>query len=570
MSIMLRKLCACSQFFYIRKRGRRIRTIAPNVKCVFPSSVSRTAISISTGLLFLLVFLLFLRREASATSFLNPEINLVSGVTGYNLNYNYAWFSSDSTMYLARNYVDIQRQTTMTFTETGQNSTQAQICENFTSHWEESIYDWLWQQQLCIFRDTLSGTNSLLETCRNENKDVTLYAGTVTGDIAYLDCAASGASGACNVCGLDPQWAHGNTPIIAGNSSTAVLQLNCQGANAQGVLNVKTFVTIANKNRSPRMNDVSLNGYLPATPWLSTYNDPYWFLTVQKAVAYMNWAIPINQQCGSTISLTPSATGFAEIDIYTINFVATATPCELGGITISPSEVWPARTEEGLSTTATIGINLVNPAPASGCEIRLKVEPVDGSGGHHHDGSRTAHTGAVEPNTVVFVPGESIRDVVYNAGEVAGTERIIAEVVDSNGSVTSTQSVSVDVAVPDLVPLGGFMSFQLVGSLDAHPANHYGLISTVTAIGNVADQYYIETGALLGINDMSLVWGGLFDIAGSWSPPHSSHRKGTSVDIDRHAYMNGTYVVVDRARLNKITLLHDGVPVVEATIHYEF
>lgn len=33
---------------------------------------------------------------------------------------------------------------------------------------------------------------------------------------------------------------------------------------------------------------------------------------------------------------------------------------------------------------------------------------------------------------------------------------------------------------------------------------------------------------------MSLVWGGEFDIQGSWAPSHKGHRVGTSVDIDRY------------------------------------
>jgi hypothetical protein len=227
----------------------------------------------------------------------------------------------------------------------------------------------------------------------------------------------------------------------------------------------------------------------------------------------------------------PPTSDYTDIWIYYV--YKKQSSCNLSGLTISPSEIWPTRTEDGIFTQATIGIALTNPAPSSGCEVRLRIEPVEGSGGHNHVGNRTTHTGSVDPDSVIFVPGESIvNNIVYNSGEVAGTERIIAEVLDGNGSVSSTQSVSVDVKVPDLVSLGGFISYQLVGSLDAHPANHYGTASTVTNAGNVADAYYVATGELLGINDMSLVWGGLFDINGDWSTPHGSHRKGMSVDID--------------------------------------
>jgi hypothetical protein len=75
---------------------------------------------------------------------------------------------------------------------------------------------------------------------------------------------------------------------------------------------------------------------------------------------------------------------------------------------------------------------------------------------------------------------------------------------------------------------------------------------------------------------MSLIWGGLFDIgpppsnSAFWSPPHRSHRIGTSVDIDRRAYINGSYIVTDRIRLDRIARGNGGRRVIEPTIHYEF
>ncbi len=41
------------------------------------------------------------------------------------------------------------------------------------------------------------------------------------------------------------------------------------------------------------------------------------------------------------------------------------------------------------------------------------------------------------------------------------------------------------------------------------------------------------TGAedLLQINDISLPWGGLFDVNGNWAPPHGGHRWGNMADL---------------------------------------
>jgi len=35
----------------------------------------------------------------------------------------------------------------------------------------------------------------------------------------------------------------------------------------------------------------------------------------------------------------------------------------------------------------------------------------------------------------------------------------------------------------------------------------------------------------VGINDMSLEWGGLFDFRSTWASPHDYHRTGENVDV---------------------------------------
>ena len=210
--------------------------------------------------------------------------------------------------------------------------------------------------------------------------------------------------------------------------------------------------------------------------------------------------------------------------------------CRVSGLTVSPSSVVPQGTAG--NNTANVVITLTSPAPASGCKGRVRVEPVEFSGGHNHDGNRKDHTGSLDHTVFTLSSGESTASVTYTSGEVGGQEKIIVEMLDGNGNVSSTKQTTVDVKVEGLQPLGAFVSYQLTGSREAHPTNHYGTASTVTNIGGVADDYYIEAGELLGINDMSLVWGGLFDIGPPpasnvfWYAPHTSHRKGTSVDID--------------------------------------
>lgn len=140
--------------------------------------------------------------------------------------------------------------------------------------------------------------------------------------------------------------------------------------------------------------------------------------------------------------------------------------------------------------------------------------------------------------------------------------------------------------VPDLGPLSSLQSYRLTGQTGDHPDNHYGTNDTIFNIQGMAQDYFDicdedicnET---LGINDMSLIWGGLFDVEGNWNsaPGHGLHRGGKSVDIDRCAQ---TLVMQDY--LDRIAKKHSGDRIVESAlkpppcegpadtprIHYEF
>lgn len=223
--------------------------------------------------------------------------------------------------------------------------------------------------------------------------------------------------------------------------------------------------------------------------------------------------------------------------------------CEVG-VRISPSEVAPQKT--GGNTQADVVVTLNKPAPPEGCTVRLKVEPIEESGGHNHDGSRNAHVGTLGKYTVVLkeIGPNSIR---YTSGEVAGTENIVAVFVDPAGKGTLIGELPINVKVSILGQLGSGAEWRLTGQYGSpgvtsrHFSNHYGEAYTIDATMAIAREYFNLTKTTLGINDMSLEWGGLFDVGNNWSSPHSLHRKGTSVDIDRYVYRVKTkeYILKD-------------------------
>ncbi|MDA8104787.1 MAG: hypothetical protein M0Z71_05350 [Nitrospiraceae bacterium] len=250
--------------------------------------------------------------------------------------------------------------------------------------------------------------------------------------------------------------------------------------------------------------------------------------------------------------------------------------CDIN-ITPSPSEVWPmlpklqrpAGYNADSDTTSTVMVSLTNPAPPEGCTVDLSVEPTDNSGGHNHTGSRPKST--LSKTTVFFSGGQSgAQNVTYTSSEVSGKEKVIAKVKSKKKG-----EAAITVRVPGLQPLESSIAYNLSQSPPAaltHPSNHYGLPSTNAAVDYFTFDYTYETDAILGINDMSLEKGGLFDYEGTWARPHNSHRKGTSVDIDRMAQDTQTrgYVRVDVSRLTEIVKGYKGKKIPEATIHYEF
>jgi hypothetical protein len=253
--------------------------------------------------------------------------------------------------------------------------------------------------------------------------------------------------------------------------------------------------------------------------------------------------------------------------------------CELS-MNVSPSDVLPQKAGS-TNTTSTIMVSTTKPAPPEGCTVNFKVEPVT-TIGHNHDGNRPK--GTVTPATITIPGGSSgAASAEYKSPEVSGEEKIIAEIKGEKKSETTVR-----VKVLGLFDLGAGGSYRLTGSTStgAHPANHYGTDSTIVNTNYMANDYYEQFSATIGINDMSLPWGGLFDIGqpyGSfWSTPHSSHRKGTSVDIDRCAQSTtidnpnsqGTcpneWIQVDRKEIERICKENSGSLVPESTIHCEF
>jgi hypothetical protein len=198
--------------------------------------------------------------------------------------------------------------------------------------------------------------------------------------------------------------------------------------------------------------------------------------------------------------------------------------CEIS-VKVSQATVWPQKT--GGKTEADVIATLFKPAPSGGCNINFNVEPVSYSGRHsHHNSDRPK--GTVTPDSISFSQGEiGAQSAKYKSSEVAGEEKIKIKVNNKD-----TNETMVQVKVPGFFELGAGDGYVLIGQTNTHPTNHYGTENTLSSLLDIADAYLEKEKGTLRINDISLEWGGLFDIKANWSSPHKSHRVGKNVDVD--------------------------------------
>lgn len=181
-------------------------------------------------------------------------------------------------------------------------------------------------------------------------------------------------------------------------------------------------------------------------------------------------------------------------------------------------------------------------------QISAKVDPA--SGGHSHVDSNRPRGGVANVKTcpsddecwsnTTDENGQVVFN--FNAPEASGKYTITAT-CDGCGN---TETKSVDVKVKGLQPIPSSDFYTFIGDNDKHANNHYLTPEAAAILWQIAVSYQFEqqfklqdtktmkytiAPPILHVNDASLTWGGLFDIAGKWGSPHVEHRRGTVVDV---------------------------------------
>lgn len=240
----------------------------------------------------------------------------------------------------------------------------------------------------------------------------------------------------------------------------------------------------------------------------------------------------------------------------------------LGGaaIAVATGQVDPPTTQTNPTGTATLyGCVYSGNVPQPGEPVWFSVIVNQGSGGHNHVDS-TRPNGTVSP-TYGVTDGTGCVRTTFAAPDVAGTY-----VVTGTTNVgESSAYVNVLLSSPQYMQwLPPYYTYQIVGIQPEHPSSPYGTFHAVYSVQQIAVTFQQQTGLLLGVNDMSLPWGGRLDLGPRyggtwWHAPHEEHMWGLNADLP-YQYMGN-----QRNLLYQIAVNNGGAaggPIVQHPDHY--
>jgi len=213
-----------------------------------------------------------------------------------------------------------------------------------------------------------------------------------------------------------------------------------------------------------------------------------------------------------------------------------------------PKEIWPTlRDRDGgnpdnRNNKESIHVLLIEGTGIPDHDVEITVQMILPSGGHDHTnqpptemrGLLTATGGTTATGNGEVTARTNAQGgitVTHAAPEFGGRFELIAR-AQVQGKILEDRD-TLTVRVPDLVELPEVNYYELIGRTNDHPSNHWATQLVMENIQSIAMAWFLlyPNESPISINDISLEYGGLFDVTGNWRPPHSSHRIGTDVDV---------------------------------------
>jgi hypothetical protein len=203
-----------------------------------------------------------------------------------------------------------------------------------------------------------------------------------------------------------------------------------------------------------------------------------------------------------------------------------------------------------------------------GCQVQVhatsNLASEIGTGGHCHD-PNTRPLPLLQPSAGNTGSDGFQFKVVHTWPEVAGRYHIFFE--DAPGDTCGDFQEIFTVCIrreptfsAGLTPLSGpGPGYELTHGADnvtRHPDHHYGTPKFNNALLEIAKAFRdsIPAVPILGYNDLSLRWGGVFDVDASqpWLPGHKGHRNGDMCDMRTHVSGVALYTRNQLGALKKI------------------
>jgi hypothetical protein len=235
--------------------------------------------------------------------------------------------------------------------------------------------------------------------------------------------------------------------------------------------------------------------------------------------------------------------------------------------------------------------------PLPNKQVKIETSFTSQSGGHQHTNGTIELPPGLKQGWFFGQGQQKVNPItlITNADGLAIIDSFIASQASGKFLITARMqndttvfdTVNIQVKVPGFVEFGTGDYWYLTGSIPNHPSNHWCVQTMKDSLSAALKDFYDWSGTKkggdqpikLGINDMSLPWGGYFDLNANFDsdalkPSHSFHRVGLSVDINNTAdgdirYEDGT--LTDKGKeLRNIMKRYGGKKYPETPIHFGF
>ena len=175
-----------------------------------------------------------------------------------------------------------------------------------------------------------------------------------------------------------------------------------------------------------------------------------------------------------------------------------------------------------------------NPRPYDAC---ITIEVTTAFGHEHSEGMPTT-VPIGGPACQRNIPGNTPVSWQFLTPEFASE---LKATLSLSGWCSETIEQTAIVAIAGLEELGPSPHYVLEGEKPWHPWNHYAVPQFRAQLDQMAAAWNLECpfSEVVHFNDMSLPWGGLFDVNQNWRLPHRGHRYGTNADVSKRRVKYG-------------------------------